>query len=73
MSDTKYNLSDKIKKLRMLTGLTQYDFAKYFKISRSTLGALEDGRALPNLHFYKQLKKKGISIHEFVFGRKFKK
>ncbi len=42
-------LSKNIKKLRTLKGLNQTEFAELFNITRSSIGAYEEGRAEPKL------------------------
>ena len=56
-------LQSNLKKIRMTKRLNQEEFGKKFGITRSTIGAYEEGRAEPKLSFvYKIAKEYNIDI-----------
>lgn len=50
MENMKETLSEKLKKLRMKSGLTQAELAEKIKVSPSSIGMYEQGRREPNNH-----------------------
>lgn len=64
---TKEIISENIKELRSMQGLTQQKFAEEMGIKRSSVGAYEEGRAEPPLYLIINICKKfRVPIGKFI-------
>lgn len=69
-SNTTVQICRRFKKLRAETGLTQPEFGKGLKLTRSAVNAIEQGRYCPSIETIKLIKKKFNKSYDWIIEGK---